>query len=369
MEQVRRALVVGTGIGGATAACALQKAGIEVHAIDIKPETARVGTGICLLGNTLRALGTLGLEDECVDKGFALKTFREFDSAGNLQKAFPTNIGCGMRRPDLAQILESAAERAGARLEKGVKIERLKDDGDLVHVEFSNGCQGAYDVVVAADGAYSKLRAQVFGSEYQTRFAGQSVWRFSAPRPAELDGFSLYRGADGMAVGVIPTSKESCYLFFLENSGQPLHMDDGLLDVLIRERLSAFSAPLIRDAVAQITHPSQVLFRPFDITLVPAPWHRGRVVLLGDSAHAPTPQLTSGGGMAVEDAVVLGESLAQHSSVPMALQAYSERRFPRVKTVFDTSYQLSCYEQDPLHNADKSAALLMQGYQFLAQPY
>ena len=369
MKQVRRALVVGTGIGGATAACALQKAGVEVHAIDIKPETPRAGTGICLLGNTLRALGTLGLEEACVDQGFALKMFREFDSAGNLQKAFPTNIGCGMRRPDLAYVLESAAERAGVRMEKGVKVEHLKDDGEQVHVEFSNGTQGAYDLVVAADGAYSKLREQVFGSEYQTRFAGQSVWRFSAARPEELDGFSLYRGADGMAVGVIPTSKETCYLFFLENSAQPLHMQDDQLDTLIRDRLSGFSAPLIRNAVAHVTHPSQVLFRPFDITLVPAPWHRGRVVLLGDSAHAPTPQLTSGGGMAVEDAVVLGECFAQHASTPQALTAYSERRFPRVKTVFDTSYQLSRYEQDPLHNADKSAALLMQGYQFLAQAY
>lgn len=369
MRHVRRVLVVGTGIGGATAACALQKAGIEAHAIDIKPETPQVGTGICLLGNTLRALGTLGLEEECLDLGFPLQMFREFDSAGNQKKAFPTNIGCGMRRPDLARILESAAVKAGARIEKGMAVKQLEDDGDQVKVVFSNGREESYDIVVAADGAYSQLRDQVFGSAYRNQFAGQSVWRFSAARPQELDGFSIYRAPDGMAVGVIPTSKETCYVFYLENSERPLHMQDDQLDTQLRDRLARYTAPLIRTAMEQITHPSQVLFRPFDITLVPTPWHRGRVVLLGDSAHAPTPQLTSGGGMAVEDAVVLADCLAKPAAALDALAAYSERRFPRVKKVFDASYQLSRYEQDPLNNADKSAALLMQSYQFLAQPY
>jgi 2-polyprenyl-6-methoxyphenol hydroxylase-like FAD-dependent oxidoreductase len=201
------------------------------------------------------------------------------------------------------------------------------------------------------------------------KFAGQSAWRFNAPRPAEVDGFCLYRSADGKrTVGAIPTSRETCYLFFLENSAEHLHMPDDQLHVLLRERLAGFTAPVIRDSLAQVTGPGQVVFRPFDITLVPAPWHRGRVVLLGDAAHSPTPQMTSGGGMAIEDAVVLAESIAASDSIPQALDAHSKRRFERVKTICDASLQLCQYEQDPVPNPQRSAALLLQTYQYLGQP-
>jgi 2-polyprenyl-6-methoxyphenol hydroxylase-like FAD-dependent oxidoreductase len=125
----------------------------------------------------------------------------------------------------------------------------------------------------------------------------------------------------------------------------------------------------VREALAQVTEAKQVIYRPLDITLVPAPWHRGRVVLLGDAAHAPTPQMTSGGGLAIEDAVVLAECLATTGSAREALETYSKRRFDRAKTIWDASLQLCLYEQDdPVGNKDRSAALLLQTYQFLGQP-
>ena len=110
------------------------------------------------------------------------------------------------------------------------------------------------------------------------------------------------------------------HFFFLENSAEHLHLPNEQLQALLLERLAAFSAPAIRNSLAHVTDPSHVIFRPFDITLVPAPWHRGRVVLLGDAAHSPTPQMTSGGGMAIEDAVVLTECLAALADRYAALQ-------------------------------------------------
>jgi 2-polyprenyl-6-methoxyphenol hydroxylase-like FAD-dependent oxidoreductase len=137
---------------------------------------------------------------------------------------------------------------------------------------------------------------------------------------------------------------------------------------LLRERLADFTAPVIRESLKHLTDPVHASFRPFDITLVPAPWHRGRVVLMGDAAHSPTPQLTSGGGLAIEDAVVLAECLQHHASIPSALAAYSERRFERARTVFDASLQLSLYEQAPVPDPQRTAALLLQTYQYLGQP-
>ncbi|MEJ8814683.1 FAD-dependent monooxygenase [Variovorax ureilyticus] len=369
MTNTKRVLVVGSGIGGATAAYALRRIGMDVHCIDTKPETPAAGAGICLLHNTMRALGTIGLAEPCLDSGLAFQVFKQHDATGKLLMSNPAPPGCGMRRPELARILEGAAQSAGALMEKSMTVSDLVDRGEKVEVTLSDGREEAYDLVVAADGAYSRLRDRVFGKEHAVRFAGQSAWRFNAPRPSEVDGFCLYRSADGKrTVGALPTSKETCYLFFLENSVEHLHMPDDQLHVLLHERLEAFSAPVIRDALAQVTGPAQVTFRPFDITLVPAPWHRGRVLLLGDAAHSPTPQMTSGGGMAIEDAVVLAECIAAQPTIPDALQAHSKRRFDRVKTVCDASLQLCRYEQDPVPDPQRSAALLLQTYQFLGQP-
>lgn len=369
MKQTNKTLVVGSGIGGATVAYALRRAGMDVHCIDSKPVTPSTGAGICLLHNTVRALAAIGLAEQCLDSGISFEVFKQHDFAGRLLASNPAPPACGMRRPELARILEGAAMSAGALLEKGLTVSDLTDRGGKVEVTLSDGRQEEYDLVVAADGAYSKLRDRVFGIEHMVRFAGQSAWRFNAPRPAEVDGFCLYRSADGKrTVGAIPTSRDTCYLFFLENSAEHLHMPEGELHFLLRERLEGFSAPVIRDSLALVTKSSQVLFRPFDITLVPAPWHRGRVVLLGDAAHSPTPQMTSGGGMAIEDAVVLAECIAASASVPLALQMYSQRRFERVKVVYDASLQLCNYERDPVPSPQKTAELLLKTYQYLGQP-
>lgn len=365
----KRVLIVGTGIGGATAAVTLARLGLDVHCIDIKPERPTAGAGICLLHNTMRALKGIGLAEPCLESGMPFAVFKEFDAAGRLLHTHPAPPSCGIRRPELARILETAAQESGAVLEKGVTVQDLTDQGGCVEVQFSDGREASYDLLVAADGVYSGLRKRVFGTDYEPRFAGQSVWRFNAPRPAEADGFCLYRTPAGKVLGIFPTSQESCYMFYLESSPEPLRISEDRSHVLIRERLADFDAPAICDALDLITDSSQVIFRPLDITLVPTPWHRGRVVLLGDAAHAPTPQMTSGAGMAVEDAVVLAECVASSDSVGEALAGYDRRRFDRVKRIYDASLQLCLNEQeDSAGNKDRSAALLLETYHYLGEP-
>jgi 2-polyprenyl-6-methoxyphenol hydroxylase-like FAD-dependent oxidoreductase len=330
MQKIKKILIVGTGIGGGALSCALAARGIEVHAIDNKPTVSAAGTGICLLGNTLRALGAIGLKEECLERGVPFSMFREFNSEGAELVAFVTGENCGIKRPVLANVLESSAVAHGAILKKSIAVKEIdQEPGQSVSVSFTDGTTDSYDLVVAADGAYSKIRDQFFGMEYRPKFAKQSVWRFNAKRPDSLDGFHLYRAKDGSAVGFLPTSKETCYIFHMENSEDYIRYPEDQLHRILLDRLSSYSSPIICEALSQIKAPEDVLFRPFDITLVPAPWHRGRVVLLGDAAHAPTPQLTSGGGMAVEDAVVLAELLDKHS-IDEALMAYTIRRFDRV---------------------------------------
>lgn len=370
MNEVRRVLVVGAGIGGATAACALARGGHAVHCIDSAPEPAAAGTGICLLENALRALQSIGLLQPILDVGASFAVRRDFDSAGRLVNSAPMPPSYGVMRPALAQVLEDAAQAAGAVIERGLTVASLEDRGESVEVTFSDGRSDRYDLVVAADGVYSPLRDRVFGTECRPVFGRQSGWRFSASRPAEVDGMCIYREPGGYTVGCIPTSPTSCYLFLLENSAEPLRFPPERMRELLIERIGGFTAPTVRDSLAQVERNEQVLFRPFHATLVPAPWHRGRVVLIGDAAHAPTPQMTSGGGLAIEDAVVLADCLAKTRTAADALRLYSERRYERVKFVWETSIALSRMEQDiqPGH-VEKATALSLAGYAKMAEPF
>lgn len=370
MSDVKRVLIVGCGIGGATTAYALRRVGIDVHCVELKKQSSAAGTGISLLHNTMRALRSIELAERCIERGQLTERFRQFDATGRPLSVDPTPPGIGIRRPDLANVLETAASNAGALLQWGVTVDQLSDRGDRVEVTFTDGRRDEYDLVVAADGAYSAVRAKVFGAKFAPEFAGQSAWRFSAPRPPEHDGFFLWRDPQGHGLGAIPTGKDTCYLFFLESSKQPLHMPQERLHILMRERMAGYTAPFVQKALEQVTAPEQVLFRPFDVRLMPGPWwHRGRVVLIGDAAHAPTPQLTSGGGMAIEDSVVLAECLQAPGSAMQALEAFSQRRIPRVKRVWEASRQICQYEMDdPIGNRDKASALLLDTYRFLGEP-
>jgi len=117
----------------------------------------------------------------------------------------------------------------------------------------------------------------------------------------------------------------------------------------------------------RLTDPKAVLFRPLEVLFLDPPWYRGRVVLIGDAAHSVTPHLSSGGGMAIEDAVVLTEMLQKPGSLDERLDAYMKRRYPRVRMIYDNGLQLGEWEKNPTPDADP-AGLSAKSYQALAGP-
>jgi 2-polyprenyl-6-methoxyphenol hydroxylase-like FAD-dependent oxidoreductase len=373
----KKAIILGGGIGGMTAATTLRRADFDVRLIEQSPEGFRQGHGICLTNNAIRALDEVDLAEPCIGKGFGFDKITTCDSHGNVlredlaPRVFrpdrPATLG--MRRTDLADILEDSARGAGAQFSFEQSIRTIEQTGQSVRVTLGSGETLEADLLVAADGAYSKTRSTVFSSDLKTRFAGQSGWRVSMPRPETLEGLTFFRHKEMPSVGAIPLSRDWAYIFFLENSAAPVRKDPTQLDALMIDALRHFDAPTIQHAIQHIRSPDQVSFRPFDALLVPQPWFRGRVVLLGDAAHSLTPQLTNGGGMAIEDAVVLGEELFRGGTVDEALQAYSARRFPRVRQVFENSYQICQWEQEPHGDGAKSTQLLTESYRFLTQPH
>lgn len=377
MKSQYSVLVVGGGIGGMTLAHGLAQAGMQVRVIEASRRTEQQGTGIFLLGNSLRALDKLGLADACIAVGTGWDTVSVRNEAGHETKVQrpprtfrPDAPGAiGVMRPKLAEVLEAHAVVGGVQIDYRTTVEDFEQELGGVSYRLSTGETGRCDLLVAADGTYSKTRTKVFGAEFKPTYAGQGAWRFTVERLSSFDGFALYKHSDGRTVGCLPLSEELCYYFFLENSKEHIHMPEAELSGMFRQRLEGFSAPELREAIARCDGSRYVSYRPFDILLMPAPWYKGRVALLGDAAHSVTPQLTSGGGMAIEDAVVLSEELSVHADIDQALAAYSARRFDRVRRIYETSLAICQAEQDPHADGTRAVELLMEGYGILAQPF
>lgn len=378
MACAKNVIIVGGGIGGMTLAVALQRQGVAVHVIEQGRREDQLGTGINLQHNGLVALKQAGVLDECLNEGFAWNTVTNRDASGNLlnriQLPWPAVPGVpgamGIMRTTLAEILARNALAAGVRISYQTTVTRLDQLGDGVEVELSNGRIERADVLVGADGVYSQIRSMVFGEQHKPRYAGQGVWRYTAPRPSTLDGFTLFHSAVGSSIGFLPLAPDLCYYFHLETSEEPVRFNPDELASTFAARLEPFDAPEIREALARIPEGRHISYRPFDILLMPQPWHKGRVVLLGDAAHSVTPQLTSGGGMAVEGAVVLAEELERHGSVPEALAAYCARREDRVRLVYENSYRI-CEIEKRRSSEDglEGTQLMVESFKVLAEPY
>lgn len=369
-----RIVIVGGGIAGLSSAVGVARQGHEVDVIEAGSPTESTGAGISLLGNALRALGELGLADPCLDAGYGFDTIDIVDGAGNvmMSDAAPRTFrpdrpaSFGILRPILHRVLADGATSAGARLRYETTVTDIVQDADGADVSLSTGEQVRADLVVAADGTYSDTRSMVLGDELRPEYVGMGGWRITFRRPDELRGLVLMRTATGQAGGAIPLSDEHCYVFILENAAERMRIADDELVPKAIERCSAFSAPLMRAAADALHAGASVTYRPFDILLMPAPWHRGRVVLIGDAAHSLTPQMTSGGGLALEDSVVLSRLVGAGRPIPDVLDEFSAARFPRVQQVYDASLQICRWEQLADYDRSLMQQLMGQTHAFLA---
>ena len=213
MSAVRNVLIVGGGIGGLSIAIGLGRIGIRADVVEIKKTWAIYGVGIIQPGNAIRAYKALGVADLCLERGFVYKRQRHYDADGNMigERTMPAIAGldvvghCGIPRPVLHDILVSSARANGAAIRTGVTVAALHDSHDGVEVDFTDGSAGRYDLVIGADGTYSKIREMVFGDVYRPRFSGQGCWRFTTEKPPEMDWSCAFHGPN--KAGLIPLTR------------------------------------------------------------------------------------------------------------------------------------------------------------------
>lgn len=343
MKGISKILIVGGGIGGMATAIHFAEAGIEVDLIDLDPEWRVYGAGITITGPTLRAYKRLGLLDQIKSVGAVTNGTKLLHFSGALIHEMDEPIiedglpaTGGILRPDLHRIMSARVREMGVSVRLGLTVDAFESDASGVDVSFSDGSQGRYDLVVGADGIFSKVRDMLFPDAIKPRFTGQSSWRILCDRPAGFDRGEIFLGHRHLA-GLTACSPDKCYVFMLNIDPDRTWIEPEDFPETVRELLADFGGNLapIREAVSSDT---PVVYRPLESALQPPPWHKGRVLLIGDAAHATTPHLASGAGIAVEDALVLREELATcDGDIEAGFTAFTNRRFERCKLVVDSS--------------------------------
>lgn len=344
---IHNVLVVGGGIAGMSAALALRARGVKVTLVDADPNWRVYGAGISITGLSLRAFDDLGVLPAIRERGYVHGGMRprkvDGSDIGPPRPALPLDsppvlLGGGILRPVLHDILSARVRDADVTVKLGQGLASFTQDDDGVDVTMTDGSTGRYDLVVGADGIYSATRTMLFPDAPKPRFTGQGCWRFVAERPAEVDRAEIYFGGP-VKLGMAPISKTHVYVYILEHvPGNPRFAPETHV-----AHLHALIAPFggnVPAVGAGLSLDSQIVYRPLECLLLPGPWFKGRVVLIGDAAHATTPHLASGAGLAVEDGLVLAEEVTKGPSVPDALQRFTDRRFERARLVVETSVRM-----------------------------
>lgn len=347
---INSALIIGGGIAGMSAALTLSETVSRVHLIDIDPDWKVYGAGITITGPTLRVMKRLEILEQVIALGWTADGILACDAAGAVLANIETGSGVldgvpgagGIMRPALHQLLADRIREADIEVTLGVSVTHISE-GLPKRVTFSDGASGTYDLVIGADGIFSQTREIVFPDASAPNYVGQVCWRLMSPRHPKIDRRTYFLGGP-MKIGMNPVSRDSMYMFLLEPVKDFERVPEDELHLRLAELMAPYGG-VVADVRASLSAQSNIVARPLETVFAPKPWHRDGIVLIGDAAHATTPQLASGAGMAMEDGVVLGECIAAFETLDEALDAFIERRFNRCSLVVENSLKLGKLER------------------------
>jgi 2-heptyl-3-hydroxy-4(1H)-quinolone synthase len=344
-ETSRSILIAGGGIGGLTLAGFLQQRGIAFELAERAPGWAPVGAGIALAFNPMKLLHDLGVGDAVANAGFAFtrgvisdhraKTISDADLSDVASRRGPT---IALHRAKLHDALLTAVDTNAITLGRGVMRVALNDK---VEVTFSDDSSKTYDIVVGADGIGSAVRTSVF-DDFVRRYSGYTCWRLvvdvdsGVNEPWEMWG-------PGRRFGVVPIAPGRTYCFSTLNAPPD---SDAMRNIGLAKYREAFRdfGGAVPKILAALERDDELIHGDLEEVRA-ASWVKGGVVLLGDAAHAMTPNMGQGAAMAIEDAYVLAEELAKDQSTESALANYEARRRPRVEIIQRQSWNFGRLSQ------------------------
>jgi len=354
MPRSKKILIVGAGIGGLCTAIALARIGVEVDVIEIKPDNSVPGVGWGLRTNGLRALREIGLLEPTLALGFPTPPLSYYDRNGRhvvdipygrQLDGMPSNVQ--LPRLGFLEMASAHALEAGCTIMMSTTAVDIEQDADGVTVELSDGSSRRYDLVIGFDGINSSIRRYLFGEKYVPTRSGGVAWRAPVRAPETLKGAIFCHGFGGK-VGFVPLAGGMMYVIVTHHEPDRPRLDPAAFPELMHQRAREMmgDSVFMAEEIESLRTAANVAYTPLDTVMVPYPWHRGRVMIMGDAAHAMTPYLGSGAAMAIEDGVVFAQLLRSDDTLYDVQTKFMARRYPRVKTVWDISLQMMHEEFD-----------------------
>ena len=333
-----KAIVIGAGIGGLSAAVALKQSGIDCDVYEAVKEIKPVGAAISVWPNGVKCMAHLGMGDIMETFGGPLRrmAYRDFRSGENMTQFSLAPLiertgsrPCPVSRAELQREMLDYWGRE--RVQFGKRVTRCEENADGVTVWFTDGSSASGDLLIAADGSHSALRPWVLGFTPQRRYAGYVNWNGLVEIDEALapgDQWTTFVG-EGKRVSLMPVSAGRFYFFFDVPLPAGLAEDRDTLRADLSRYFAGWAPPvqkLIAALDPQTTNRIEIHdIEPFSRLV------RGRVALLGDAGHSTTPDIGQGGCAAMEDAVVLGAVFRQTRDIAAALCEYEAQRCDRVR--------------------------------------
>ncbi len=336
-------LIIGGGVGGLALALALHRSGIPSLVCERAGELLDVGAGILLTPNASWVLQRLGLLGELQDHGRIARSWKILDHAGRSLQTFsferenppPISLARSILQTTLVNHLPPETLLLGR---EAVSIHAATASSGP-EVQFADGEKLSAKLVVGADGGKSVARKNLF-DDAPPRSRGYLGWRALAPivPDAWRNGLISESWGDGSRFGISPVSPDRTYWYATENASAGMESYRRNAKARLLEKFGCWHDPI--RSLIEATPEEEILLSDIADHRVPARWHRGNVVLLGDSAHLMTPNLGQGAAMALEAAWVLACCLSEHGIGAPALSRYERQRLWRTRGVVWASRQI-----------------------------
>ncbi len=338
---MKKVLVIGGGIGGATLTLALQKIGVEAEMYERAPELKEVGAGIALWNAPFRALERLGVGDKIRQCAMPLRfgmfgfasgdIFRRMDLEKVLGAEYSENFI--LHRADLHSAILGGIVANTVHTDH--ECERIEQNSGGVKAIFKNGKTAIGDILIGADGFHSVVRKTLFG-ESAARYSGQTCFRGIADVAALHPQVLAEIHGTGQRFGIAPINARRVYWFAAMNAphgekDEPENRRDFLME---KYKDWAFGIPdMIAATPNNILRNDLIDYEPLKT------WTKGRITLLGDAAHPMLPNLGQGACTAIEDGFILARQINQKGVNTTSLIAYEAERIGRTTRIVNQSWQ------------------------------
>lgn len=360
-----RIAIIGGGIGGLTLAIALQRKGFSVNVYEGAPKIQPLGAGLVLAANAMKAFMDIGIGDAVLKAGSVLKLLRIKDEKGRvltetdseaLSRKFGVINNFAIHRADLHRVLVDALQPGTLHINK--RCIDLVPQGPATSLKFADETSILADHVIAADGIHSVVRKKLL-PDVRTRYAGYTCWRGVADNLPDVAGAdeTVETWGAGRRFGTVPLSNGRVYWFACLNAKENDPRMRAFSNEDLLRHFRHFHKPI--PEIIRATPPEAIIWNDI-IDLSPLKkFAFGNILLMGDAAHATTPNMGQGACMAVEDAAVLARCMEENTSTSDAFQEFERKRIARTTNIVNKSWSIGKVAQfeNPVLVALRNAAI------------